>query len=352
MGRAYKILHVVNFFDPAGDVVRCIAELKKFSRHQHELIVRDTHEHQEIYGYPEAALMRWNTEMDPANGKLEPPRELRGRARRKWIVEARERPKRPTEPGLYESLAEWADAFLFHFVGWEGGWWPAEGKPRAFRNVNIYWGQTEDRFWSDPGYNAKSLDGYRLVSSSHVGAMDFLPAEIFRWLPDLIPIYDPLYLPDYRPRPACVSYIKHGDDFDAADFGVGTAKQRLDKTFHPIVLWKRRTEATVVVDNLCDGHYGLAGCEAMAQGWPFVVFNHEKTLAGLRDLAPLLPPVENCGPSIYQAIEAAKRLLATSENEMLDRRRAMRDWAETYYAPQRLIAKFWDPFCDELTGAS
>lgn len=349
MGRAYKILHVVNAFDPAGDVVRCVAELKKHSRHQHELIVRDVHALQETYGYPEAALMRWNTEPeDPAQAKIVPPPELRGRVRREWIRAEREKRKHPAGPGVFDALAEWADAFIFHFVGWEGGWWPTEGKPRAFRNVNIYWGQTEDRFWSDPGYNAKSLDGYRLVSSSHVGAMDFLPAEIFRWLPDLIPIYDPLYLPNYRPRPACVSYIKHGADFDAVDFGPGVKKQRLDNTALPIVLWKRQTEATAVIDNICDGHYGLAGCEAMSQGWPFVVFNHEKTLAGLRELAPILPPVENCGPSVFQAIEAAKRLLALSENEMLERRHAMRDWAETYYNSERLIAKLWDPFVNSL----
>jgi hypothetical protein len=354
MGRAHRILHVVNSFDPAGDVVRCVAELKKYSRHQHELIVRDTHELQDVYGYPEAALMRWNTEPDPPASKPEPPKELRGRARRKWIIAQRERRKRPAGPCLFDALAEWADALIFHFRGWEDGWPLSEGKPRAFRNVNIYWSPEKDLFWSDPGYNAQSLDGYRLVSSSHVGATDFLPAELFRWLPDLIPIHDPLYLPDYRPRPACVSYIKHGDDFDAADFGVGNGagigKQRLDKTAHPVVLWRRQREATVVIDNVCDGHYGLAGCEAFSQGWPFVVFNHEKTLAGLRDLAPVLPPVENCGPSVFQAIEAAKWLLAISENEMLDRRRAMRDWTETYYASERLIAKFWDPFTDELVG--
>lgn len=350
MGRACKILHVVNSFDPAGDVVRCVAELKKHSRHQHELIVRDTHALQDVYAYPEAALMRWNTETDAPAEKIEPPKELHGRERRKWIIAQRELRKHPTGPSLFGALAEWADALIYHFRGWEDGW-PLPDKPRAFRNVNIYWGQTEDRFWSDPGYNAQSLDGYRLVSSSHVGAMDFLPAEIFRWLPDLIPIYGPLYLPDYRPRPATVSYIKHGADFDAADFG-GAAKQRLDNTAHPIVLWKRQTEATVVIDNVCDGHYGLAGCEAMAQGWPLVVFNHEKTLAGLRELAPVMPPVENCGPSVFQAIEAVRRLLALSENEMADRRRAMRDWAETYYNSERLIAKFWDPFVDELAGNS
>lgn len=311
--KSRRVLHIVNYFDPAGDVVRCFGELKKHSRHEHELVIKDRHPLQEMYAFQEAALM-----------------EHSGAA------------------AAFPQLAKWCDCVLHHFVGPESGF-RVDGKPAAFRNVNIYWNQIENRFWSSVEYNARSLDGFRLVASSHVGAQEFLPGE-FRWLPDLIPIFDMLYAPDFSQRPPCVSYIKHGQDFDAAAFGAGVTKQRLDRTRHPAVLAARRAGATVVIDNVCDGHYGLAGCEAMSQGFPCIVFNHEKTRSALRDLAPLYPPFTEVGPSLYEAIEAAKRLLAMPAEQMFALRKETREWMVAHYNSKRLIAKYWDTFVDELTA--
>lgn len=328
MERSHRILHVVNGFDPAGDVVRCVAELKKYSRHAHELIVREPHPRQEL-GYPEAALMEWNCA--PSSK-----------------VERREK-QRPVPPcPLADHLMQWADGIIFHFLGQEEGWRAPEGKPAAFRNINIYWRQTDDAFWADVQYNARSLDGYKLISSSHVGARDFMPGDHFRWLPDLLPIYDPLYAPDFSPRPACVSYIKHSPQLKGFDFGA--QHLNLDGTPHPQVLFLRKTKATVVIDNVCDGHFGLAGLEAMSLGLPVVVFNHEKTREELREMAPLYPPLTEVNSSVTLAAEAAKRLLACTENEQMGLRREMRSWMEAHWNSKRLIALFWDKFADELVG--
>ncbi len=346
MERAHRVLHVVNYFDPAGDVIRCFNELKKYSRHSHELFVKDRHPLQASYGYEEAALMAWNTVSPSFNV---PPKDLNERQLLAWRAEAEKREKAACSAEAnapFRQAAEWCDCVLYHFVGPESGF-RVDGKPAAFRNVNIYWSDAENRFWSAEEYNARSLDGFRLVSSSHVGAQEFLPGE-FRWLPDLIPIFDVLYAPEFSERPPCVSYIKHGNDFDIADFGAGVGKQRLDRNRHAVILASRRVSASVVIDNVSDGHYGLAGLEAMSQGFPAIMFNREKTRAALRELAPLYPPLMEVGPSLYEAIQAARSLLAIPAEKMLALRREMREWMVTHYNSKRLIAKYWDTFVDEL----
>jgi len=306
-----KILHVANSFDPAGDVIRCVTELKKYSRHRHEYILADRHPYQDDYGYQEPALMEWNT-----------------------------------EPGLVAHLFDWADVVLYHFVGWEKKW-SGKGKPTAFRNINIYYNAETDRFWSLAGYNAASLDGYKLLASSHVGAADFLGQDRFRWLPDLVPIEDALYEPDWRERQPCISYIKHAAFLDGQAWPDGIAKQNLFKQKHPIVLFRRKTHATVVIDNVCDGHLGLAGLEAMSMGLPLVVFNHEKTRAALRDFAPEYPPISEVGPNPAEAMAAAVKLAINPDSGL---RRAMRDWMERFYHSRRVIEKFWDSFFEEMAG--
>ncbi len=356
MNKGHRILHVVNSFDPAGDVIRCVNELQRYSRHQHELIVKDPHPGQDVYAYQEAALMGWNVAPAPANTALPSrPPNLRGAELARWnkerqqqIQAARKAAKQSPSP-LVDGLMQWADAVLFHFVGHEDGWAAPAGKPIAFRNINIYYDGTKDAFHAAPEYHAKSLDGYKLTASSHVGARDFMPGDNFRWLPDLIPIHAPLYTPDWSRRPPCVSYIKHSPVFKEQKFR-GAAHQNLDGVPHPQVLWRRKTAATAAVDNVCDGHYGLSGLELAALGIPTVVFNHEKTRAALREFASLYPPFTEVGCSLAQAIAAVEQLLGLGEHEYLKLRQELRDWMEHHYHSRRVIELTWDKFFDELGG--
>lgn len=297
-----NILHVVNSFDPAADVVRCVTELNKYSRHQHRLLVMEPHPFQDIYQYPQA-------------DNVAPSRDM------------------------VEAHLKWSDAVIYQFVGWERGYGLRTDKPCAFRNINIYWSPETDKFWSAPQYNAESLDVYKLLASSHMGARDFLPG--CRWLPDLIPIYDLVYTHRFGKRKPCVSYIKHAAELDEVYLEI--KRQNLLGTPHAELLRRRRTEATVVIDNVCDGHYGLAGLEAMSMGLPTVVFNHDKTRKALSDPFEEYPPFIEVGPSIYEAIEAA-----VNHSDDMELRKASRAWMGTFYNPQRIIDKYWEPFVEEL----
>lgn len=303
-----KAGHVVNSFDPASDVVRCVRELNLHSRHEHCLYVKTRHPDQHVFRFGEP---------DP------PTYDMTGEA-------------------VSEMMAG-TDVIIYHFTGWEGGWHDLS-KPSAFRNCNIYYNRDEDRFWSYAEYNAASYDRYRLVASSHAGAADFLPADRFRWLPDLLPLDGP-YSFDPAPRPPAVSYIKHAAQLRERDFG-GAAHIDCFKTPHADVLARRRSQATAVIDNVEDGHYGLAGQEAAGFGLPVVVYNHPKTLqalAGWEKPGTMFPFIQ------AESVDEARDLAADlASRTTAAGRRAIRAWAEEFLDPRRLISEYWDPFITEL----
>jgi hypothetical protein len=303
-----RILHVVGFFDPAGDVVRCVAELQRHSRHKHSLIVTDRHPFQDVMQLPESRLI---------------------------------------SRVLPHNMREEADAVLCHFVGWPAMWEPIH-KPMAFRNLNIYYGRESGKFWSDPQYNCNDTTGYKYVASSHVGAAGFLGHERFRWLPDLIPIWDDTYVPDFSQRAPCVSYIKHANILSGRSFGEGVARLNLSMCPHKQILLRRKTEATVAIDNTCDGHWGLAGNELMSLGLPTIVFNHEVTKKALCQLAPGdYPPFEEVA-TVDEAVDRATKLARLTHEELLPIRHAIRHWTERHFDSANLVPKLWDPFFDEL----
>lgn len=306
-----KVAHIVNYFDPACDVLRCVRELNRHSRYSHSLYVRDPHPLQDSYQY----------EQPPKPGWLMPPEEA-------------------------AALIAEADVLIHHFTGWEDGIGD-EAKPSAFRNINIYWDRDSDRFWSSPEYNAKSYDRYRLVASSHAGAADFMPADRFRWLPDLLPLGgDYAFDPAPRPRPA-VSYIKHAEGLRRRDMG-GAAHLDCYRMAHAEVLAMRRSLASVVIDNVCDGHYGLAGQEAAIMGLPVVVFNHPRTLAAMDGWEK----AGTCFPFVQASTvdEAAAAAVWLARENSSARRHAIRAWAEEFFDPRRLVARYWDPFISELAS--
>lgn len=304
------ILHVVGAFDPSASAIRCVNELNKYSRHTHELLVFNAHPLKNLYQFPEPA--EFSDGMD------------------------RQR---------LEDYFTRADAVLYHFVGWERGVNKLK-QPCAFRNINIYYHAPNDEFWSAPNYNATPpLDVYKFKSSSHVGAKQFL-GEPFFWLPDLIDIYAPEYMPDWTPREPCVSFIKHSEFFVTAGFPC--KMQNLCGTPHAELLRKRKTEATVVVDNCEDGHFGLAGNESLSLGLPTVVYNHPITKLALQEFAEEYPPFIEVGPSLTEAWEAACKWAQVTESQLMQWRQITRRWAETWMNSERVVEKYWEPAFEVL----
>lgn len=310
-----KILHVVNSFDPSAAVVRSVRELSKHSHHEHRLFVK--------YEHP---ALQMNLEQAHQVGDEEYRREL---------------------------LA-WCDAIIYEFVGWERGFpsgprppvslIDSPGKPAAFRNLNIYWNATTDKFWSHSVYNANGLERYSLVASSHVGAADFLVepgGPPFYWLPDLLPSDGP-YRSEWSDREPCISFIKHADEI--LQIPTDVKKLSLKDQPHKDVLLGRRA-STAVIDNVCDGHWGLAGHESLLIGLPVVVFNHSKTIAALKDLTGTEGPFFQA-KSVREAVHIAEDLARDSNIRKLQQ--DSRRWTEEYFDSTFLIRKTWDPFCDKL----
>lgn len=316
-----KILHVINFFDPAGAGARYIEQLKLHSKHEHEMWVRVMHPLQRIYQYKQVEHI----------GNI----------------------------ARLEQLLDWCDAIIYHFKGWRGIMYgdcggPFNGpdrldKPAAFRSINVRYEVSQDKFWTEDIYNA--IDGgferYSMFSGCHVGAADFLPKDRpFIWTPDLTPI-DGAYAPDWTDRPPCVSFIKHAHEFSNMEFP--GKKLLLHNTAHHEVMARRRKEATVIIDNVSDGHYGLSGSESILMGLPTIVYNHPKTVAGLVELTDGAPsPFYNVEPTVKAAAEMATHLLKETTPTTNVRRKETRAWAEKYFNPKFLIDRKWDPFCDQL----
>lgn len=296
-----KVGHIVNLFDPSCDVLRCVRELNLHSRHSHDLFVRDRHPDQDVYQFEEAP-----------------------RADAAAVIAA-------------------ADVLIYHFAGLAADRHDP-GKPSAFRSLHITWEGGDGRFRTTMD---TPLDDYRLLSASHVGATDFLPEDRFRWLPDLLPLDGPYQFdPALCPVPA-VSYIKHAEQLREMDFG-GADHLDCSRTAHATVLARRRSITTVVIDNVCDGHYGLAGQEAAIFGLPVVGFNHPRTLEAMEDWRS--PGTEFPFIQAETVDEAARTAVRVAGEVTVPYRRAIRAWAGEFLDPRRLIGEYWDPFIDELAG--
>jgi len=296
------------------DVIRCVRELNLYSRHEHRMWVRDEH---------------------PATAHIfEQAPNLGDATARAYLL-------------------EWCDAIIYEYVDHTYGL-DEPSKPAAFRNIVVH-GQNMDlhgnphngKFWTWPCPDPRmptidAMKRFKLFSAPHVGAKDFLP-QPFRWLPDLHPL-DGLYSPDWSDRPPCVSYIKQADMWSTMNF---PKHMRCTQTPHSEVLRKRRSEATAVIDNIEDGHWGFAGTEAASMGLPAIVYIHEKTKQSLEELMDGGPtPFIEVGESPAEAAAAA----IANSNPSLPHRQYIRTLMQTYFNPKRLVEKYWDPFVDELVS--
>lgn len=301
-----NILHTCNYFDPAGDVTRCVRELNKYSKHYHESIIKDPHPLQSTFQY-EGALASEVTQEH------------------------------------VDYLGRWADAVIFHFVGPDRGY-RFPGKPCAFRSATAYYHRKQDKFWATYDVTARDLSCFDMIGTNHLGARDFLGFDA-RFLPSLIPINDPLYLPNWAERAPCVSMTKNPEEFYNKPYNGNPTRQYLYGLPHRTVMDARRDHATIILDNQVDGHLGLASLEAMSMGLPAVAFNHEKTKEQLRDLSigDYPPGMIEVGP--YDDVIDAVNLHL---NPSLQERRLIRDWMERSYSPARLVKRYWDPFIGEL----
>lgn len=300
-----NILHICNEFDPAGDVVRSVGELNRFSKHKHEVYLKERHPYQTDMGFQEPELMAWSCDMQ----------------------------------NVKELAKEWADGIIYHMVGKEKGCY-APNKPSAFRNSNLYFNGTS--FYSLEGYGYLDSVPYKLLASSHKAARTFMPD--CRFLPALIPMDRPMYSPNREPKSPCLAYIKQQELMSHIDLNTIETMALRGRT-HSNLLFDQRKYATLVLDNITDGHYGLAGCEAMAQGIRAVVFNHPITQEQLKELSvDKYPPFIECPQTmrgVYEAIKTAPHDFCEEAVE----------WMNLSYNSPRLIERYWDTFCSELTNA-
>jgi hypothetical protein len=319
-----KILHVCGYFDPSGDVTRSVAELNKYSAYEHTALIKWRHPQANVLQFPEPEYQ------SPI-------------------------------PGIVSNLFEAADAIIYHLVGWNCpvGYNYRTLKPTAFRNANVLCDCNRHAieycvkpFYCMLEFFANPMDpAYDMVASCHMAARDFM-GEQTAFLPALMPINDALYTPDWSERQPCVAYIKH--EYEIAErlldtplsFSMGLAGMP-----HESVMKTRRSKATVTIDNVTEGHYGLAGTESLAQGIPAIAWNHPRTLQQLEDISPWIPNPFIEADNIRNAVHAAKAYLQKSKEEQEWRRSLVRKWIEDFYNSQRLIARYWDPFCERLLKA-
>lgn len=307
-----NILHVAGWFDPSGDVTRSVKELNKHSKHQHEALVKWKHPMADILQFPEPE----------------------GQSRDNAYVNER---------------FAWADAIIYHLVGWDHplGYMMREcnRKPVAFRNANVMYDHSRERFYCFQEFFANPGDSaYRMVGSCHMGAQHFMGPRV-RFLPALMDIWDTLYMPAQHKKTPAVAFIKDHDILSEEILKLtGEGLLPLRNLPHSTVMIARKRLATIAIDNLSEGHYGLAGTEALAQGIPTIAWNHPITLAQLDGMAGSSPflPAKN-------AKEAAALAVRYRDNAQLN---SARKWIENYYDSKVLIAKYWEPFVDELITQS
>lgn len=281
-----------------------MAELNRFSKHKHELFVKNRHEYQSAMGFQEPELMEWTCDSN----------------------------------NIKDVAKDWADGIIYHLVGKDKGSYGGD-KPTAFRNSNIYFNGTN--FYSLDGYGCNNPEQYKLLASSHMVAGAFMPCCHF--LPALIQLDRPMYRPNPEPKNPCVAYIKQGSLMTHFDLTKAETLYLHGKT-HANLLFEQRKYATLVLDNITDGHYGLAGCEAMVQGIQPIVFNHPITEQQLRELSvdkyPPMIEVPQTARAVFEAINKASHTFCSEAVE----------WMHTSYNSTRLIERYWDTFCDKLVS--
>jgi hypothetical protein len=119
----------------------------------------------------------------------------------------------------------------------------------------------------------------------------------------------------------------------------------LSNMSHTQVMTTRRKMATITIDNVDEGHYGLAGTESLAQGIPSIAWNHPITLQDqLEHMAPGVGSPFMEVNSLRNAVHTAK----LNDELLLENRHAARNWIERFYNSKYLVERYWEPFCDEL----
>jgi hypothetical protein len=309
-----NILHVAGWFDPSGDVARSVAELNRYSDHKHEAVIKWFHPAKDVMQFPEPS----------------------GQSQ---------------DNGFVNGRFEWADAIIYHLVGWnsEAGYnFRTYNKPVAFRNANVMFAKDIGKFYCLQAFFANPMDSmYKMLASCHMGARDFM-GEQTHFLPALMPVHDELYLPDWREREQCVVSIKHDKELFPMLGSQEVPWRDLSGKSHQSVMLQRKWHATVTIDNVGEGHYGLAGTESLSQGIPSIAWNHPRTLAQLEDIAPSVGSPFIQADDLSTAVKKAMKYVNYPAGVQELARHNTRNWIEKYYNSKRLIERYWEPFCDKL----
>jgi hypothetical protein len=315
-----KILHVCNW--ASGITTRNVTELKKYSKHQHEIVTRFVHP------YDMACEPCHLTEKD-------------------------------TTPEMVIQLAMEADMLHFHAVGLDG----SSGKRETIHNINwkklangkltAYHGMIsnllpdgETFFVHDNSFEINNLDGYSALMGPHLSCKKTYGQRL-EYVPDMVPIWDWLYMPSGN-EPSQIAYTFKDPFLHEQCLAKGVKLYRFPTpTKLTESLHAKRMRAKVCHDNSKDGHWGLFGIESLSQGIPCSAYTHPINTACWDILNVDRPPfleVEFGGANVPEVLWNVLKMPLDEWQELSTR---CRQWVEACYEPKNLV-KRWDEIYDQL----
>lgn len=320
-----KILHVCNWV--GGITTRNVAELKKHSRHSHELVVRIDH--------------CYDMATEPAHLS-----------------------ERNTTKDMVVGLAEEADALHFHAVGYDGtpelpetihgiDWSAFRGKkPFILHGMCSDLQPDGETFTLRHGarFAVRNLDHYDALMGPHLSCKRSYQDRL-EYVPDMVPIHDWLY------TPASGYKLNLAATFKEPNVASACLRENLNLNFFrtPTRLtdqldWRRRF-CRAAFDNSTDGHWGLFGVESLSQGVPCVAYTHPINLECWLVLGVPSPPFVVCRYGGADVPKLLRWIFDLPEEDWKCFSAACRKWVETCY-DSKLLVRRWDATYDELLGKS
>lgn len=315
-----KILHVCNW--ASGITTRNITALKQYSTHNHELVTRVVH---------------------PYDMACEP-------------VHLTER---DTTKEMVLELAEEAEVLHFHAVGYAGSlglpetihgidWSQFRGKKTFIFHGMVADLQVDGTFILRHGdrFEVPNLDHYDVLMGPHLSCQHTYGMRL-NYVPDIIPIYDWLYMPLPGPKQRIAYSFKDAWVADACQKAGVNLRILHTPTKLTLQLALRRRTARVTFNGSVDGAWGLFALESMSQGIPSAAYScdiNRKCWDVLQVPAPPLLDVEYGGAN---APKVLSRVMNMEENEWQVLSKECRSWIENFYNP-RLLVKRWDSVYDKV----
>lgn len=318
-----RVLHVCNW--ASGVTTRNVNELKKYSKHSHELVTRIEH---------------------PYDMAVEPVHLTEKNSTRDMVL----------------ALADWADALHFHAVGYSGtnelpetihgiDWSQFRGKKLFFfHGMMSSLGQDQRFYIQSPGrFCVQNLDHYDALLGPHM-ACKVTYGQRLHFVPDMIPVDDWLYSPGPAGKRDPVAFT-FKDPWITGACRMRGLDLRLLPTPTKLTeqLFLRKMKARATFNGSVDGAWGLFALESLSQGVPTIAFIHDVNRAAWDVLEVPPPPIAECAYAGANVPEVLGALLDMPEDEWLDLCHECRVWIERFYHPHDLVVR-WDKVYDEIAG--